>query len=596
MKLRTKLTFLSISLFIISVAISVAMLCVAYRSVSANTKILLLLIAGIGILVSSGIVLLSLWIFRSVGLRSENVQIAVTRMDQGDLTTWIHSSGSDQISLIAARLLSLKNRLNDLIGDVKTTVMKSITNTKEMEDSVMGISTTVEVINGSIEGIRGEVTLLEDQVGKVKNDISSIGSGISSLNERTSDQAAMVEESTAAITQMMASIQSMTKITRQNQNMAQNLVESSDTGRTVFNDTIEKIDTIRESVSKINEMVEIIDGIASRTNMLAMNAAIEAAHAGDAGRGFAVVAEEIRKLAEASGESSKDITQSIEGIILTIQAASDDANTMDEAFGTIEKNVDQVSTSITQIHDSLSETNEGGQQILSAMISLQSMAIATRDDASSMDSGAENIQKAMNELDMCSSRVFDGIAAISLMLDGFKDISETVQNQCKEVENSGADLESKISYFELATDEKVTADGKPLVRHDAALVSVEEANNIIERESNIKTKTENSFDANSFESVESFENVEDLEDLGELEEVESFTSLGTSKDLKESISIQNDSFENREPPSLVLELQKNDDLKQLKEEAPKINEELQNTTEQKKSSSLAEDDFEEVFF
>ena len=234
MKLRTKLTFLSISLFIISVAISVAMLCVAYRSVSANTKILLLLIAGIGILVSSGIVLLSLWIFRSVGLRSENVQIAVTRMDQGDLTTWIHSSGSDQISLIAARLLSLKNRLNDLIGDVKTTVMKSITNTKEMEDSVMGISTTVEVINGSIEGIRGEVTLLEDQVGKVKNDISSIGSGISSLNERTSDQAAMVEESTAAITQMMASIQSMTKITRQNQNMAQNLVESSDTGRTVF--------------------------------------------------------------------------------------------------------------------------------------------------------------------------------------------------------------------------------------------------------------------------------------------------------------------------------------------------------------------------
>lgn len=596
MKLRTKLTFLSISLFIISVAISVAMLCVAYRSVSANTKILLLLIAGIGILVSSGIVLLSLWIFRSVGLRSENVQIAVTRMDQGDLTTWIHSSGSDQISLIAARLLSLKNRLNDLIGDVKTTVMKSITNTKEMEDSVMGISTTVEVINGSIEGIRGEVTLLEDQVGKVKNDISSIGSGISSLNERTSDQAAMVEESTAAITQMMASIQSMTKITRQNQNMAQNLVESSDTGRTVFNDTIEKIDTIRESISKINEMVEIIDGIASRTNMLAMNAAIEAAHAGDAGRGFAVVAEEIRKLAEASGESSKDITQSIEGIILTIQAASDDANTMDEAFGTIEKNVDQVSTSITQIHDSLSETNEGGQQILSAMISLQSMAIATRDDASSMDSGAENIQKAMNELDMCSSRVFDGIAAISLMLDGFKDISETVQNQCKEVENSGADLESKISYFELATDEKVTADGKPLVRHDAALVSVEEANNIIERESNIKTKTENSFDANSFESVESFENVEDLEDLGELEEVESFTSLGTSKDLKESISIQNDSFENREPPSLVLELQKNDDLKQLKEEAPKINEELQNTTEQKKSSSLAEDDFEEVFF
>lgn len=596
MKLRTKLTFLSISLFIISVAISVAMLCVAYRSVSANTKILLLLIAGIGILVSSGIVLLSLWIFRSVGLRSENVQIAVTRMDQGDLTTWIHSSGSDQISLIAARLLSLKNRLNDLIGDVKTTVMKSITNTKEMEDSVMGISTTVEVINGSIEGIRGEVTLLEDQVGKVKNDISSIGSGISSLNERTSDQAAMVEESTAAITQMMASIQSMTKITRQNQNMAQNLVESSDTGRTVFNDTIEKIDTIRESVSKINEMVEIIDGIASRTNMLAMNAAIEAAHAGDAGRGFAVVAEEIRKLAEASGESSKDITQSIEEIILTIQAASDDANTMDEAFGTIEKNVDQVSTSITQIHDSLSETNEGGQQILSAMISLQSMAIATRDDASSMDSGAENIQKAMNELDMCSSRVFDGIAAISLMLDGFKDISETVQNQCKEVENSGADLESKISYFELATDEKVTADGKPLVRHDAALVSVEEANNIIERESNIKTKTENSFDANSFESVESFENVEDLEDLGELEEVESFTSLGTSKDLKESISIQNDSFENREPPSLVLELQKNDDLKQLKEEAPKIIEELQNTTEQKKSSSLAEDDFEEVFF
>jgi methyl-accepting chemotaxis protein len=204
--------------------------------------------------------------------------------------------------------------------------------------------------------------------------------------------------------------------------LVRELVGSSEEGQSLFGTTYEKITTIRESVSKINGMAEVIDSIAEKTSMLALNAAIEAAHAGAAGKGFAVVAEEIAKLAEASSESSREIGNSIKEIVSNITDMADSSSLLDRAFTRMQEDIGSVSQSMSSFATGLAESTRGSREILSTMNVLEKVSEAVTGDSARWPTGPRRSGASMRELEMISSRVFDGIQALTLMVDGLKDV------------------------------------------------------------------------------------------------------------------------------------------------------------------------------
>jgi hypothetical protein len=165
---------------------------------------------------------------------------------------------------------------------------------------------------------------LEIQVEKSLDFMKGINELIDNLNNQILRQASAIEESSAAIEEMMATINNTANMAQKRQSAIQDLVSNVEQGRASMRETIEAVESISKGVEGVGATIKVIGGIAANTNLLSMNAAIEAAHAGDAGRGFAVVSGEIRRLSETTRENSQNIAHILTEIVNGIKKPPSD--------------------------------------------------------------------------------------------------------------------------------------------------------------------------------------------------------------------------------------------------------------------------------
>jgi methyl-accepting chemotaxis protein len=291
---------------------------------------------------------------------------------EGDLSKRFAITKFDEVGLLMHNFNRLMQFLSELFSKVKKTIFEVKGATDELTSSLSNANLEIEKMMGETEAVH---TTLQEQYAVSEKATQSLDTTLQSIESgraRISDQATVIEENSASITEITENIHQVHENTEHAMHITNDLETSSAKGSDAVNDTIEAVSDIAAFSKEVKEAGEIISTIASQTNVLAMNASIEAAHAGSFGRGFSVVAEEVRKLAELASMSAGEILATIrsmdEKIQRTVELAYFSGNTLERIFDGMKRSAGLV----TEITHAMSEQSEGANEIQNSFMHLLS--------------------------------------------------------------------------------------------------------------------------------------------------------------------------------------------------------------------------------
>jgi hypothetical protein len=238
----------------------------------------------------------------------------------------------------------------------------------------------VNHINGATELIDGITTIIHDLSGSID------------LQSRS------VEESSNKTELMINSLKDTSVMYQTKQEAVTELLDNASISRESMRETIESVQGISQSVDGIASAIKIISSIAANTNLLSMNAAIEAAHAGDAGRGFAVVSDEIRRLSESTRENSRNISQTLKNIIDGITNTSKRSSDTEYRIIEMSKEINEFTQTMTSLISTLNNLSEDSSEIISSLNTLKTQSKDIKIVYSKMLGMTNTLRDSMHEL------------------------------------------------------------------------------------------------------------------------------------------------------------------------------------------------------
>jgi methyl-accepting chemotaxis protein len=392
-------------------------------------------------------IMLSYLLARGIAISISLIGRNIAVISRGDLTCRFHLKRRDEIGALGANLDGFLESLNASLNRIQRASARNIELRDSLARSVSEATSSAVEIEANSDSIRGQMERMDRMIAQSSSEVELVASILRGFNSRLKEQDEHVEGSVAAVTQMLASISNISRIAEQDRRLAEDLVAEADQGREVFEDSFSRVAEIADSAGAIQDMVAVIEGIASKTNLLAMNAAIEAAHAGEFGKGFAVVSDEIGKLASASAESSAEIAQTIRLVIEKIKEADAAKGATSAAFESIAGRIKSVSDSVGEIYGNVSEIEIGSRQILESMDKLKASSKSIFGEAKQIEKSAMDTHVNIGDIGRVSGEVVSNIGEIAL---GLREISRTVQEVSGNAENIGQiglDLDGSVNAF-----------------------------------------------------------------------------------------------------------------------------------------------------
>ncbi|MFA6741696.1 MAG: methyl-accepting chemotaxis protein [Arcobacteraceae bacterium] len=322
----------------------------------------------------------------------------------------------------------LKNRLNSMILSTKNTVDKINETLRYYSESKFDYKINDDGIYGNLGSLTAGIKLVGNNTSEILAMVMNTGhalnentqtlSGASNnLSASSNQQAASLEETAAALEEITSTIQTNTLATNKMSQLAQNVTTSAKNGQDLANQTANSMDEINKEVSSINEAIEVIDQIAFQTNILSLNAAVEAATAGEAGKGFAVVAAEVRNLANRSADAAKEIKHIVELASKKAKEGKNISDNMIDGYKELNENISNTILTINEVANASKEQEKGIVQINDAINLLDQ---ATQKNAQV----ADQISKMADTIATMSNSLVTAAAKASFLEDSLDKVSD----------------------------------------------------------------------------------------------------------------------------------------------------------------------------
>jgi methyl-accepting chemotaxis protein len=339
---------------------------------------------------------------------------------EGDLTVAIPAKGKDEVATLATYVNGFIGKLRDMVVRLKNAGADSKQLGGELADKSHGISASAQQISASMASMSQRTGFLRDEMAGCGDEMGRINGFIDKVVGMIANQAAAVNESSAAIEQMIANVGNIEHATESKLELTKRLEDLSKRLEAGMARNAKDMEDTSASTAVISDMIKVINQVASQTNLLAMNAAIEAAHAGEYGRGFSVVADEIRKLAEQTASNAKNIGVSLKQIVGKIGNAAVQTRESSDSIAKVIDGISDVSGGMHETMSGLKEISIGNNQITEALGELNRMTEEVKSSGVEMQAGTRRIDTSYKKISDIVEENRNGIEEIT---SGVREIS-----------------------------------------------------------------------------------------------------------------------------------------------------------------------------
>ena len=360
------------------------------------------------------LVVIMFFLSRIILVRIRMLEQQMLKTSKGDLTIRVVAHGNDEISSIYGSFNIMLESFSSFLGNVANRISEVDQSSIDMSANITQTAAAVNEINSNILSVKKQIEHQAMSTSQTAAAVEELTRNIDALGSSITDQSSCVTESSAAVEQMTANIQSVNKTVTNAGKEVTVMTDAADRGQTTLGNVLKLIQDIVKESEQLMQANTLISNLSSQTNLLSMNAAIEAAHAGDAGRGFSVVADEIRKLAEQSAAQSKVVSSNLVRIKSSIDSVTSAASVTQNEFHGISDAVQTVTQVFGTIGRSMDELSSGSLQVLEGLQRMKDISLEVQQGADEMRGGNTQMMEAISSLRETSAITSGAVEEITI--------------------------------------------------------------------------------------------------------------------------------------------------------------------------------------
>ena len=373
-------------------------------------------------------------------------QVAALR-ENGDLLSRLNISTFDDFGIVMAEM-------NKLMDFLKLSILTLKTENKKVDVDAGDLLNVTENSFSGITQIVASFDNMSKQNAQQDKRLDDAKTNIEKLNEKAADvsqimeaQAESEKQNARSMEEMFSNLSEVANLIEKAQVISQELTQQASAGKTEVEKSQRVINEISEKSKKMSDVLQVIDSVANQTNLLAMNAAVEAAHAGEAGKGFAVVASEIRKLSEGTQKSARDIDKIIGEIVSSIRTGEQSIVDTQTAFGKISEKIDTQSDAVSEISKSIIQQSQKANAVLANTNQITAKISEVNELIKSQTGYTQEIKNGIDDIVDLASVINGAMKESEVVVKEFSNSFKTVKEKAEQNRTSVLNITNELDKF-----------------------------------------------------------------------------------------------------------------------------------------------------